>query len=247
MTTNTDHRPWPLPSAPWVMHMCWHDLLFAHWPLPPAVIAPLLPPGLAVDTYDGAAWIGVVPFGMSNVRPRYLPGAPTATAFLELNVRTYVKTPARHGVWFFSLDAASRLAVRAARAWVGLPYFDADMTCESDGAAFRYASRRTHRSAPHAEFRATYQPTGPVYRTQPGNLDHWLTERYALFAPPRHGQLGYLDIHHDPWPLQPAAAEIELNSMTAPYGITLPQTAPLLHFARRLDVVAWNVTPVPER
>jgi uncharacterized protein YqjF (DUF2071 family) len=229
------------------MHMRWHDLLFAHWPLPPAVIAPLLPLGLDVDTYDGMAWIGVVPFAMSNVRPRFLPGAPTATTFLELNVRTYVKTAVRAGVWFFSLDAASRLAVRAARAWVGLPYFDAEMSCEANDAAFYYASRRTHRDAADAEFRATYQPTGPVYRAQPGSLDHWLTERYALFAPPRHGRIRYVDIHHDPWPLQRAAAVIDLNTMTAPHGIPLPQSAPLLHYARRLDVVAWNVTSVPER
>lgn len=247
MNMQTGHRPWPLPSAPWVMHMRWHDLLFAHWPVPPAVIAPLLPPDLDLDTYDGAAWIGVVPFAMGNVRPRFLPGAPTATAFLELNVRTYVKTPTRSGVWFFSLDAASHIAVRAARAWVGLPYFDAAMACAPDGPAFHYSSRRTHRHAPPAEFRATYQPSGPVYRTQPGSFDHWLTERYALFSPPRRGRLGYLDIHHDPWPLQPAAADINLNTLTAPHGIALPQTAPLLHFARSLDVVAWNVTSVPER
>jgi uncharacterized protein len=227
------------------MHMCWHDLLFIHWPVRPAVIESLLPPGLMVDTFDGWAWIGVVPFRMSNVRPRYLPGMPGASTFPELNVRTYVKTPGRGGVWFFSLDAASRIAVRAARAWFGLPYYDASMDCSSTGESLHYRSVRIHRNASHAEFRAAYQPVGPVYRTQPGTLDHWLTERYCLYMSPRRGRIGYGDIHHSPWPLQPAEAEIQLNTMTEPLGLSVPQTKPALHFARLLDVVAWNAVRLP--
>lgn len=241
MITETAHRPWPLPASPWVMRMSWRDLLFIHWPVRPAVIEPLLPFGLELDTYDGWAWIGVVPFRMSNVGLRYLPGVPGASDFPELNVRTYVKSRGRSGVWFFSLDAASRFAVRAARVWIGLPYFDARMECIPTGESVHYSSIRVHRGAPRAEFRATYQPSGPVYRAQPGTLDAWLTERYCLYAPPHRDSIGYVDIHHTSWPLQPAEAEIQLNTMAGRFGIPQPHIEPVLHFARYLDVVAWNV------
>ncbi|MFN8423535.1 MAG: DUF2071 domain-containing protein [Anaerolineae bacterium] len=121
------HRPWPLPAAPWAMAMSWLDLLFLHWPLDPDVLAPFIPPPLVLDTFDGRAWLGVVPFRMAGVRLRGLPPIPGTAAFPEINVRTYAVAPdGRRGVWFFSLDATSRLAVRAARAWFGLPYFDAE-------------------------------------------------------------------------------------------------------------------------
>jgi uncharacterized protein len=119
---HTDHRPWPLPEQRWAMAMRWYDLLFAHWPVKPDVLQPLVPGGLRLDTFDGWAWLGVVPFRMEGVRPRYVPERPFAFAFPELNVRTYVTAAGRSGVWFFSLDATSRLAVRAARWWYGLPY-----------------------------------------------------------------------------------------------------------------------------
>ena len=134
----TSHRPWPVPQTRWVMFMRWHDLLFLHWPIRPALIRPLIPIGLDLDTFDGWCWIGVVPFRMTGVRPRYV---PLRFAFPEINVRTYVKTPGRSGVWFFSLDAASWLAVRAAR-WYGLPYYDAEMTFELDQDAVHYRSVR---------------------------------------------------------------------------------------------------------
>ena len=129
MIKETSHRPWPIPNARWVLSMRWHDLLFLHWPVHPEVIRPLIPSVLELDVFDGWCWIGVVPFRMSGVRPRYM---PTPLAFPELNVRTYVKMPGRSGVWFFSLDAASWLAVRSA-CWLGLPYYNARMTMELAG------------------------------------------------------------------------------------------------------------------
>src|SRR5262245_10075958 len=122
MITDTEHRPWPLPGRPWVMAMRWHDLLFAHWPVDPAVLRPLIPASLQIDTYDGQAWIGVVPFRMTGVRPRFVPPLPGLSAFAEINVRTYVTIEQKPGVWFFSLDAANRLAVWAARLSYHLPY-----------------------------------------------------------------------------------------------------------------------------
>src|SRR5262245_61728315 len=120
-----DHRPWPVPDRPWTMTMCWRDLLFMHWPVPPRLMAALLPPGPELGTVDGVAWIGVVPFHMTDVGLRLLPSLPWVSTFAELNVRTYVKHAAHAGVWFFSLDAASQSVVETARAWFHLPYFNA--------------------------------------------------------------------------------------------------------------------------
>jgi len=243
MIEETEHRPWPLPAARSAMTMSWHDLLFLHWPIRPHLLRPLIPAALELDTFDGWAWIGVVPFRMSGVRPRYAPALRCTSAFPEINVRTYVKAHERSGVWFFSLDATSRLAVRVARAWYGLPYYDARIRVDGVGESVRYRSTRVDRSASAApaEFAASYCPTGPAYRSEGGTLEHWLTERYCLFAADRRGRVGYGDVHHVPWPLQPAEADIESNTMTRWLGITLPATNPVIHFARRLDVVAWSV------
>jgi hypothetical protein len=224
--------------------MRWHDLLFIHWPIRPQVLRPLIPAALELDTFDGWAWLGVVPFRMTGVRRRYLPEFPYLSAFPEVNVRTYVQTPGRSGVWFFSLDAASRLAVRAARAWYGLPYYDARMRVVQEGETVHYHSTRTHRRAAPAAFDASYAPSGAVYHASPGTLDHWLTARYCLYAADRCGRVGYGDIHHAPWPLQAATADIRVNTMVLPLHIELPHTRPVLHFARRLEVVAWSVVPL---
>ena len=232
------HRPWPPPRTPWVLQMRWHDLLFLHWSLPPDVIRPLIPEPLELDTFEGQGWIGIVPFRMSGVRLRFMPRF-TAMAFPELNVRTYVKYGEKTGVWFFSLDAASKLAVRGARL-LGLPYYDARMTVAAGDKTVAYRSLRIHRHAPSAKFEARYEPTGPVYHSTAESLDRWLTARYCLYAA-RGNRVVYGEIDHPPWPLQPAELDLRVNTMTNALDIALPQTKPLLHFARRLDVIAWPV------
>jgi uncharacterized protein YqjF (DUF2071 family) len=220
--------------------MRWCDLAFLHWAVEPAVVRPHLPAGLELDTFDGKAWIGIVPFRMEEVRVRFSPSIPGISAFPELNVRTYVRAGGRSGVWFFSLDAASRVAVRGARRLFNLPYYDARMSVERRGDGIDYTSRRVHADAPPAEFVASYTPAGDVYQAKLGTLDHFLVERYCLFAASRRGELGYLDVHHHPWPLQPATLRIETNTMMEAAGIQLPAEPPLAHFARDLEVVAWN-------
>lgn len=229
----------------WVMQQTWSKLLFAHWPIPATVLRPLIPAALNIDTFEGRAWIGVVPFLMSGVRFRGLPPIPTTQQFCELNVRTYVyPTGGKAGVWFFSLDAASWLAVRGARTAFHLPYYDAAMHLQTEGQKVGYRSSRTHRGATPAEFDAQYQPTGSVYQSQPGSLDHWLTERYCLYAVGRQGRIYRGDIVHDPWPLQPARAEVFANSMTQAVGIALPDEAPLLHYAEKINVKAYYLKAV---
>jgi hypothetical protein len=225
------------------MAQSWHDLLFAHWPVSVAQLRSLVPGALPLDSFDGRAWIGVVPFRMTGVRLRATPPLPWISAFPELNIRTYVTAGGKPGVFFFSLDAGNPLVVAVARRWYHLPYYRARMKAAQEGEAIRYESRRTHRGAPEAELRARYGPTGPVDRAVPGTLPHWLTERYCLCVLDRGGGVWRGDIHHDTWPLQPAEAQIEANSMTAPLGLVL-EGPPLLHFARRLDVRFWPLRKI---
>ncbi|MCI0548663.1 MAG: DUF2071 domain-containing protein [Candidatus Rokubacteria bacterium] len=221
------------------MAQTWHDLLFAHWPIAAAGMRARLPRGLELDTFEGAAWLGIVPFRMSGVRLRWTPAVPGLSAFPELNVRTYVTHDGRPGVWFFSLDAANALAVAVARMWFHLPYFRARMASVEEGEDVDYASVRVHPGGPPAELRARYGPRGAASLARSGTLDHWLTERYCLYAISRRGALLRGEIHHAPWALAPAAATIARNTMGAARGLELPAAAPHLLFARRQDVVIW--------
>jgi uncharacterized protein YqjF (DUF2071 family) len=242
----TAHRPYPPPQRPWLLSMRWHDLLFMHWPVPAATLRPLIPPALELDTFEGSAWLGVVPFRMSGVKPRLFPNIPGLSAFPELNLRTYVSAGDKPGIWFFSLDAHNPVAVRLARAAYRLPYFDARMSCESTGEEVRYRSVRTHKDAPPARFAGRYRPLEPLPPSRPGTLEYFLTERYCLYTAEPDGRPLRGEIHHAPWPLQRAEAGLEELEMTAQIGVELPDTEPLLHFARRLDMVAWLTRKVEE-
>jgi hypothetical protein len=166
------------------MRMNWHELLFMHWAVPAEALRPHVPSTLDVETFDGSAWLGVVPFRMTNVRPRFVPPVPGMSAFPELNVRTYVApagSPGKPGVWFFSLDATNPIAVRVARWAYCLPYFDARISCAANGGVntptIHYSARRTHEGAPPAELDMDYRPTAPPYRAVAGARDYFLTER----------------------------------------------------------------------
>jgi uncharacterized protein len=238
------HRPWPLPRGPWVMAQDWHDLLFAHWIVPVADLRPLVPAGLEIDTFAGAAWIAVIPFRMSAVRLRGTPAVPWLSYFPELNVRTYVVRDGKPGVWFFSLDAANFIAVAIARRWFHLPYFRASMRIEQRDAWIHYRSTRTHRSTEAAAIQAKYRPIGSPQPARSGTLEYFLTERYCLYAADGRGRLIRGEIHHAPWPLQIAEAEFAENTMARAAGIALPASKPLLHFSKRQDVVVWPPTTI---
>jgi uncharacterized protein len=241
LLAHSAHRPWPVPDGPWLMTQSWHDLLFAHWPLDADALRGKVPANLPLDLFDGRAWIGVIPFHMTNVGPRGVPSLPGLSAFPELNVRTYVTVNGKPGVYFFSLDAASTLAVVGARMVFHLPYYRAAMAVHTDGRRVTYRSAR--RSAVNAQFLSLYSPVGVVSPAAPGTLEFFLTERYCLYTTTRSGEPRRLPIHHKPWPLQIADAQIAVNTMATAAGITLPAVAPLLHFAKRLDVLAWGMQP----
>ena len=215
-----------------------------HWPISPEVLRPFIPPALEIDTFDGEAWIGVVPFRMTGIRPRYLPSMPWVSAFAELNVRTYVKYKGQRGVWFMSLDAANPLGVRMARWQFHLPYYDAKMSSIDTGNEIQYASTRTHKNTAAAKYVANYRPVSEAYKTLDGTIDHWLTELYCFFAADTDGNIYRGDVEHQPWPLQIAEAEVKQNSMTDALGIALPDRKPLLHFSRGVEVVGWLLRQV---
>jgi uncharacterized protein YqjF (DUF2071 family) len=217
-------------SGLWIMRQTWRDLLFAHWRIPMTDLRRAVPEPLELDTFDGEAWIAVVPFGMTGIRGRWLPPLPRLNRSLELNVRTYVRYGDRAGVYFFSLDAERPALVYGARATYRLPYFRARMSWDGT----RYMSTRIHRNASPAELDVTYAPTGPPFNATAGSLESFLTDRYSLLTVHRD-RVFRADIFHEPWPLQPASASLAVNTMTASLGIALSGD-PLLHFSQSIEV-----------
>jgi uncharacterized protein YqjF (DUF2071 family) len=241
----TAHRPWPMPNAPWIMTQTWHDLMFAHWPVDVEMLQAKVPKALPIDRFDGEAWIGVVPFRITNLTPRGVPSLPFVSAFPELNVRTYVTLEGKPGVYFFSLDAASSIAVAAARALFHLPYFTATMQVDGSGDSVRYSSTRSA-TASTARFEAIYRPAGPAHEAAPGTLEYFLTERYCLYTIDGADRVRRLQIHHPPWLLQPAEADIRVNTMAEAAGVILPPTLPLLHFSKRQDMIGWGLETISD-
>ena len=217
------------------MGQTWDDLLFVHYRVPAETLRPLVPGGLEVQEHTGSGWLGVTPFVVTGLRARGLPAFAFVSSFRELNVRTYVSCDDRAGIWFFSLDASSRLAVEAARRLYRLPYFRADLSLRRRGEEIIYDCSRDDGKA----FSAVYRPGGVVFNADPGSLEHFLTERYCLYAE-HEGELYRAEIHHRPWPLQTAQARIDLNTMPP---FKLPAEQPLAHYSARQDVVIWPLEP----
>jgi uncharacterized protein len=215
----------------------WHDLLFAHWTIPVEKLRPLVPGELELDLRDGKAYLAVAPFWMSGIRGRAMPKFPGVHTFAELNVRTYVTYKGIPGVYFFSLDAASRIAVKGARRFYSLPYFFASMSIQNQGERLHYSSSRIDHPRP-AELRAQYWPVAQPLVREPESLEAFLTERYCLYTVSQ-GRVYRAYIHHLPWQLQDARAEIEVNTMARAAGLELPDEKPLLHFSKLMEVLIW--------
>jgi uncharacterized protein YqjF (DUF2071 family) len=217
--------------------MTWRELCFLHWRLDPSALEPLLPEGLAPDVHDGSAWLGIVPFRVAGVAPRGVLRGTVSAQFDEVDVRTYVTVDDRPGIWFFSLDASDAIIVRFCRAVFHLPYVDARIEVERDVETIGFESARTYPGAGVAGLRARYRPAGPVEAPAPGTLEHFLVERDSLYSS-WGSRLYRQEIQHDPWPLQPAVAELELNTMARPLGLDLDDEPALAHYADALDVRA---------
>ena len=237
---HAQHRPWPPPAERWLTGQTWEDLLFAHWRVPSEEVRQYVPHRLEVEQHDGSAWLGVVPFRMTAVRARGTLPLPGVSSFLELNVRTCVRAEdGKPGIWFFSLDASSRLAVLAARRLYRLPYFHARMAHDrADGWTDVECTRLGERGK---VFSGRYRGTGETFHAEAGSLEWFLTERYCLYTTDRSGALYRAEIHHELWPLQPAEAEIELTSI-APFDL---RGKPICHVSRRQDVIVWPLERLP--
>jgi uncharacterized protein len=231
------HRPWPLPRRPWVMGQTWDDLLFAHWPIDDTALGSLVPVPLSLDRFDGAAWLGITPFEIVALRPSITPPLPFASRFPELNVRTYVTHGGKPGIYFFSLDARSDVAVAAARLFYRLPYFRAEMSIRRDGETTDFSSSRV---PGEARFSAHYRPGKMLPHAAPGTLEHFLTERYCLYTIDERGRAYRAEIHHPPWNLQEADGELQLDNLL-PSGIDPPLEQALLHYSRRQHVLIWRL------
>jgi uncharacterized protein YqjF (DUF2071 family) len=234
------------PPEPPVMHQVWRHLAFLHWAVDPADLRVFLPPGLELDTFEGRAYVGVVPFTIQATRPPLLPAVPALSSFHEVNLRTYVHRGGRDpGVWFFSLDAASRIAVAGARAAYKLPYFYARMALvETNGPAgpmLGYTSRRVSRAPEPARLSCSYWPTSTeVTPAAPGTLEFFLVERYLLYAADGRKRLRTARVFHVPYPLQPAAAGELTETLTTTAGIPHGPEPPLVHYAREVDVQIYR-------
>ena len=231
----TAHRPWPMPRAPWIHFQSWRRLLFAHWPVSSERLRMLVPSQLELDDFQGHHWLTITPFLLADLHVRGLPPLPFASTFPELNVRTYVRHGGKGGIYFFSLDAGSLLAVIGARVSYGLPYFHASASAREGEGWIRYSSARVDGEA---VFEARYRSAGDASVPAPGSLEHFLTERYALYVV-RGGTVWRGEIHHAAWRLHPAEADIVRNTMAEAAGIDLPPQVPLLHFSHQQDTIVW--------
>jgi uncharacterized protein len=220
------------------------NLLFAHWPVDAGALRRLVPEALRLQTHEGAAWIGVTPFRVTALRLRGTLPAPRVSSFLQLNVRTYVTAGGKPGVWFFSLDASSRIAVEVARRAYRLPFFRARIAAERRGPWIEFESARSRARPVPRVFSALYRPTGETFAARAGSIEEFLTDRYCLYVLNERGRLYRAEIHHAPWPLQAAAGRIELNTITPP-GLELREQEPLLHFTKAQDIVIWPLKRVP--
>lgn len=234
------------PDQPVLMHQNWRHLLFLHWEIPAAELQAMLPSRLTVDTYEGKAYVGLIPFTLDGVRPVMTPPLPWISQFHEINVRTYVHLDGRDpGVWFFSLDASSKLAVAAARAACKLPYFDAEMDFRATDdplPTIDFDSRRNDaRGAMPANAHLRYQPAeGPVTPAAPGTLEHFLIERYILYAEDEQRQLYRARVHHQPYPVQRADVLALSETLVWAAGIRRAEgVGGLRHYAREVNVKVY--------
>jgi uncharacterized protein len=264
----TDHRPYPLPSAPWIMRETWSKVLLAHWSLPPGLIRPLMPPHLELDTFAEEAYISILAFRMSGVRLHFLPPIPGANEMLQINIRTYVNHKDKHGIYFLAVDSNHLLTTLLTRLALGLPYHHASISLKKRFVGYKTTveciSQRLNRTDsesfpketkgqgskmrhPDGALHVLYSPSSDVWHARSGSLEHWLTERYCLYGF-HAGKLLRVDIHHHPWPLHTAVAEFRRQSLLSPLqnqlGFNLPVTPSLVHYAERTDALIWLPTAV---
>ena len=227
------------PEGEAIMHQRWENLLFLHWPIEPAVLRPLIPEPLEIDTFEGQAWIGITPFELKNLHLAYLPPVPGLSAFNEVNVRTYVHHRDFPGVWFLSLDASKLIPALAARLFFMLPYYKAEMAFGQREGRYQFALNRA--GPPEASFEASWRVGMRLRAPDVESLAFFLVERYCYFAVAPEG-VYTTRIYHHPWILEEAFVESHASTMLSALGLPEPAAAPLAHFSRSLNVDIWQPT-----
>jgi uncharacterized protein len=216
-----------------VGHQLWRDLLFLHWPVSAAALRSSVPSELGIDLFEGQAWVTLIPFRIEDSRPAGLPRA-FSMSFLETNLRTYVRGPdGEPGIFFWSLEASSLMAVLGARLAYGLPYFPAAMGMRRIGERIAYTSRR--RLGGDAQLAVSWTLGAPIGSAVAGTRDHFLVERYALYAL-RRGGLRRARVRHRPYPLQEVRVDAWTESLLRAAGVPRPDAAPLCHASPGVDV-----------
>lgn len=224
------------------MTQTWEHLLFAHWSVPVETIRSMVPSGLEIDTYDGRAWISIIPFLMSGVRIRRLPTVPFTSTFPEINVRTYVRANRKTGVYFLSLDASNPVVTAIARRWYRLMYFQANMSLQAKGDAIEFRSQRLQARPSAYRFFSRYQPLSEPFYAKKGTIEHWLTERYTLFCQcAKSTQIYFANVYHEPWKLQPVSVTITDNTMTQDMPIQLQENPEIVLYARGVQSIIWPI------
>lgn len=226
-----------------LMYQSWRKLLFIHWRLPPELLRQHIPAPLEVDTFEGDAWVGITPFVVRNLRPVFLPALPWVGDFNEINVRTYVHLNGIPGVWFFSLDADSVMAVVGARAGYRLPYYTAEMSFREGEGIIRYTSKRTGNLTQPVEFRASWEKQETLGEAHSDSLEFFLVERYCLYAADE-GKVYRARIFHPPWRLRTAQLHGFDSTMIEAQGLPNPNGVPLLHYSESQDAAVWPLKRV---
>lgn len=234
------HRPWPLPSRGWRWRQSWHDLLLMHWPVPAPALRALVPAPLNIHKFHGVAWVAVAPFWTSGIEYRLVP-SPIRSSMAMLSLHTFVIRNGRPGIWFLQLNAGDRLSAWLGARSLGLPFVATRAHVE------RGVGMVTHRWERNGEviFQARYTPVGQAVTPEPGSLEHWLTERYAVYTRGPSGSLRQIELHHGRWPVQQVAATVQRNAVLSGVGLQCHgPLGPVLH-TPRLEIVAWPSRQLP--
>lgn len=231
----TAHRPWPPPQRPWRWSQGWKDLLFCHWAVPAESLRSHVPSCLEIDTKDGSAWVSAVAFHMTGVRPRRLPAMPPVSDFLELNLRSYVRWEDKPGVFFLSIHASKRLAVRVAKWFSPLPYSYARMRWNRQQQEHRFVCAGELEPI----FDARYTTTSQAFAADQGSLDEWLLERYCLYLSDRTGGLISAEVHHEPWSVKKVDVRASSNALGKPFGLDLSSSPDRVHYSPGVEALAW--------
>lgn len=238
------HKGTDLPNLPWVMKQTWHDLLFAHYPVKLELLQKLVPPVIQLDSYNGSAWIGIVPFHVQNHRARLLPPIPGIDRFSQLNIRTYVTVNGKRGVYFIRVDMNHLIAGVLAKTFYYMPFQAATIKMKQNDQTIHFNSQKNGQH--QFEFQCKYKPiTLPFYAAK-GSFEQWLVERYSFYALNKKGEVVRSDILHDYWPLQLVEGEISNHSILLNVGIQVAKDEPILHYAKKMEALLWPVVRVKD-